>query len=44
MQWPKEKGLNKGNNEITELRAILQREVKTHNSINRQNQLTIGKL
>ena len=35
---------NKGNNKITELRAILQREVKTHKYINRQNQSTTGKL
>jgi hypothetical protein len=35
---------NKGNNKITELRTILQREVKTHNYINRQNQSTTGKL
>jgi hypothetical protein len=33
-----------GNNEITELRTILQREVKTHNYINRQKQSTTGKL
>ena len=36
--------LNKGNNKITELRTILQRKVKTHNYINRQNQSTTGKL
>ena len=35
---------NKGNNKITELRTILQRKVKTHNYINRQNQSTTGKL
>jgi hypothetical protein len=35
---------NKGNNKITELRAILQGKVKTHNYINRQNQSTTGKL
>jgi hypothetical protein len=34
----------KGNNKITELRTILQRNVKTHNYINRQNQSTTGKL
>ena len=34
--------VNKGNNKITELRAILQRE--SHNYINRQNQSTTGKL
>ena len=28
----------KGNNKITELRTILQRESQTHNYINRQNQ------
>ena len=35
---------NKGNNKITELRTILQRErtLKTHNYINRQNQSTTG--
>jgi hypothetical protein len=32
--------LNKGNNKITELRTILQRKVKTHKYINRQNQST----
>jgi hypothetical protein len=38
--------VNKGNNKITELRTILQRErkVKTHNYINRQSQSTTGKL
>jgi hypothetical protein len=36
--------LNKGNNKITELRAILQGKVKTHKYINRQNQSTTGKL
>ena len=36
--------INKGNNKITELRTILQRESKTHNYINRQNQSTTGKL
>ena len=36
--------INKGNNKITELRAILQRKVKTHKYINRQNQSTTGKL
>ena len=35
---------NKGNNKITELRAILQRESQTHNYINRHNQSTTGKL
>jgi hypothetical protein len=33
-----------GNNKLTELRAILQWEVKTHKYINRQNQSTTGKL
>ena len=36
--------INKGNNKITELQTILQREVKTHKYINRQNQSTTGKL
>ena len=36
--------INKGNNNITELRTILQRESKTHNYIDRQNQSTTGKL
>ena len=36
--------VDKGNNKITELRTILQREVQTHNYINRQNQSTTGKL
>jgi len=31
---------DKGNNKITELRAILQRKFKTHKFINRQNQST----
>ena len=35
---------NKGNNKITEHRAIFQRERKTHKSINRQSQSTTGKL
>jgi hypothetical protein len=34
----------KGNNKITELRTILQRKVKTHKYINRQNQSTTRKL
>jgi hypothetical protein len=33
---------DKGNNKIIELRTILQRKVKTHNYINRQNQPTTG--
>jgi hypothetical protein len=36
--------MNKGNKIITELRKILQRKVKTHKYINRQNQSTTGKL
>ena len=36
--------IHKGNNKITELRTILQRKVKTHKYINRQNQSTTGKL
>jgi hypothetical protein len=36
--------INKGNNNITELRTIFQREVKTQKYINRKNQLTTGKL
>ena len=37
--------LNKGNNKITELRTILQRESQiSFNYINRQNQSTTGKL
>ena len=32
--------VNKGNNKITELRAILQGKVKTHKYINRQSQST----
>ena len=37
--------LNKGNNKITELRTILQRESQnSFNCINRQNQSTTGKL
>jgi hypothetical protein len=35
---PKASKKNKGNNKITELRTILQRENKTHKYINRQNQ------
>jgi hypothetical protein len=34
----------KGNNKITELRTILQRESQTHKYINRKNQSTTGKL
>ena len=34
----------KGNNKITELRAIYKGKVKTHKYINRQNQSTTGKL
>ena len=36
--------LNKGNNKITELRAILQGKVKTHKYINRQNQTELRKV
>jgi hypothetical protein len=35
---------DKGNNKITEPRTILQRKVKTHKYIKRQNQSTTGKL
>jgi len=34
----------KGNNKITELRTIFQRESKTHKYTNRQNQSTTGTL
>ena len=36
--------VNKGNNKITELRTILQRESQNSYYINRQNQSTTGKL
>ena len=36
--------VNKGNNKITEHRAIFQRERQKHKSTNRQNQSTTGKL
>ena len=36
--------LNKGNNKITEHRAIFQRKGKTHRSKNRQDQSITGKL
>ena len=42
--WLALHSVNKGNNKITELRIILQRESQTHNYINRQNQSTTGKL